>query len=331
MKKILFFILLISYIRGAYAQFAPQVGQPGCDAVHKSSASIKAWASGCKVKRGYINIANPSLGIVTTGDSSLAAGPADNTIVSLGDSGVATLTFPVDISNGPGADFAVFENGFSNPLNAAEAFLELAFVEVSSDGEHFFRFPPVSYVPRTTQIPGAGVYMDAANLYNLAGKYVAGYGTPFDLDNLAGFLGLDVQHVTHVRIIDVIGDIGAYGSKDNNGNKINDPYPTDFATGGFDLDAVAVLNHSGTSVDEHLSFSGIHLYPNPATGRVFVGSDGSFGRLSLGLVDITGNILYSSWFDKETTLDIGNWPAGIYFVIVKDENGNQWRQRLSKL
>lgn len=331
MKTSVFFTLLFSCFRVASAQFAPQVGQPGCDAVHKSSASIKAWASDCKVKRGYVNIANTSLGVVTTGDSSLATGPADNSIVSLGDSGVATLTFPVAIANGPGADFAVFENGFANPVNAAEAFLELAFVEVSSDGEHFFRFPPVSYVSRTAQIPGAGVYMDAANLYNLAGKYVAGYGTPFDLDNLAGFLGLDVAHVTHVRIVDVIGDIGAHGSKDNNGNKINDPYPTDFATGGFDLDAVAVLNQSGTSVGEHTSYNGIHLYPNPATDRVFIGSGGSVGHLSLSLADMTGNILYSSKFDTETTIDIANVPAGIYFVIVKDENGNQWQQRLSKL
>ena len=40
-----------------------------------------------------MDIANPSLGFVTNGDSSMAIGPADYGVVSLGDSGIATLTF----------------------------------------------------------------------------------------------------------------------------------------------------------------------------------------------------------------------------------------------
>ena len=53
----------------------------------------------------------------------------------LGDDGSLVLTFPAPIADGAGPDFAVFENAFSTE------FLELAFVEVSSDGTNFTRFP----------------------------------------------------------------------------------------------------------------------------------------------------------------------------------------------
>ena len=43
-------------------------------------------------------------------------------------------------------------------------------------------------------------------------------------------------------MVDVVGSIDPmYGTRDSLGNLINDPWPTPFATGGFDLDAVAVL------------------------------------------------------------------------------------------
>ena len=56
-------------------------------------------------------------------------------VVVLGDAGSITLTFDAPICNGSGYDFAVFENSLN------DTFLEFAFIEVSSDGEHFVRFP----------------------------------------------------------------------------------------------------------------------------------------------------------------------------------------------
>ncbi|MFN6048554.1 MAG: T9SS C-terminal target domain-containing protein, partial [Bacteroidota bacterium] len=61
------------------------------------------------------------------GTAAGAEGPAaSNGVVSLGDGGIATLTFDPPITNGDGFDFAVFENTF------LDTFLELAFVEVST-------------------------------------------------------------------------------------------------------------------------------------------------------------------------------------------------------
>jgi len=75
------------------------------------------------------------------GDESEALGVAEGNsvdVLSLGDMGQATLTFDVEIEDGEGWDFAVFENSLD------DTFLELAFVEVSSDGEDFYLFPAVS-------------------------------------------------------------------------------------------------------------------------------------------------------------------------------------------
>jgi hypothetical protein len=182
--------------------YAPPAGEPNSTAIYKDDPNFVAWATGITVQRGYVDISNPNLGYASYGEPNDALGKAKGdiyTVVSLGDGGVATLTFDHPITNGPGYDFAVFENSFSDD------FLELAFVEVSSDGNNFFRFNSVSLTPTNTQVGSFGT-LDTTNLNNLAGKYRAGYGTPFDLEELKDVNSLlDVNSITHVRIIDVVG------------------------------------------------------------------------------------------------------------------------------
>jgi len=202
MKAFLFFTFYFLFFT-AYAQYAPQAGLPGSTAISASSSLFTSWATQCTIYRGFMNIANPSLGYASAGDSSMAIGPADDFTVSLGDSGVAVLTFAHPIFNGTGPDFAVFENGFLNPLNDSQAFLELGFVEVSSDGLNFTRFPANSLTNDNVQITNDS-YIDANNLNNLAGSYTTMYGTPFDLEELSGTPGLDINNITHVRIVDTL-------------------------------------------------------------------------------------------------------------------------------
>jgi hypothetical protein len=227
--------------------YAPQVGQPGSLGIAKSSPLFQEWASSVvSFNPGPQDISNPSSPPVNFGSPSnaLGAGSGDNTygVVSLGDGGSITLGFDRPIANGTGADFAVFENGFLSG-GTGLAFLEIAFVDVSSDGVNFFRFPAVSLTPTTTQVGGFGL-LDASNLHNLAGKYTAGYGTGFDLEELAGISPLlDINRVIEVRITDVGGSINpAYGSVDSLGNMVNDPFSTPFNTGGFDLNGVGVIH-----------------------------------------------------------------------------------------
>jgi len=65
-------------------------------------------------------------------------------------------------------------------------------------------------------------------------------GTGFDLADLAGDPlvaqgKLDLAHVYYVRLVDVIGNGSTF---DSSGRPIYDPYPTPYASGGHDVDAV---------------------------------------------------------------------------------------------
>ena len=243
-KRISILILALVPV-SLWAQFAPAQNLPGTTAMHADSSAFVAWATGCVAEPGPMNITNPN------GGNAGAGWPASNVIgypegtmgvTCLGDGGMATVTFASPICNRPGPDFAVFENGFENAQTPGFWFLELGFVEVSSDGEHFFRFPAYSNTQTTTQIGGMGC-IDPSQIHNLASKYGAMYGTPFELDEVPDDPLLDKEHITHVRIVDVVGCIDPqYATYDCQGNPVNDPWPTAFASGGMDLDAVGVIH-----------------------------------------------------------------------------------------
>jgi len=314
----------------AIAQYAPQAGLPGSTAIDATSSLFVGWATGCTVQRGFMDIANPAGGYASVGDSSDALGMADRSVVSLGDSGIAVLTFANPIINGPGPDFAVFENGFTNSDTPSLAFLELAFVEVSSDGINYFRFPATSLTQDNVQIWN-GRYIDASNINNLAGKYVAMYGTPFDLDELAGLPGLDVNNITHVRVIDVVGSISGHSSYDSSGRIINDPYPTAFASGGFDLDAVGILHEAHESVKQLSKDVSVSVYPNPATDEIVVSVKGNTGVINAVLTNVLGSVLQQTSLNNVVNkIAIAEYPAGMYYLLLSDANGNRWTEKVMK-
>ena len=257
MIKRLIYTLLLVFGTSSYAQFAGPVGSLNTTAIPADSSAFVAWATQCDVQRGWLDISDKSLLKTTLGLPKDALGKSEGFIVSLGDAGVATLQFDKPIYNGPSWDFAVFENAFS------DYFLELAFVEVSSDGITFVRFPATCNQSDSLQ---NGPFDETGRpdlINNLAGKYRGGYGTPFDLEELKdSAAGLNIFRITHVRIIDCVGSVsGSFASYDQNGNAINDPFPTPFSSGGFDLDAVGVI-HTTASTNEPLSQN--QLWPNPA-------------------------------------------------------------------
>jgi len=316
--KSLLTIISIVLANNLFAQagpFAPPVGQLGTTAIHKDSSIIVSWAIDATIQRGNQNIANPSLGNVNVGDEFSATGVAgSNGIVSLGDGGIATLTFSEPIANGPGPDFAVFENSFD------DIFLELAFVEVSSNGIDFFRFDAVSLTDTTSQTGSFGS-TDATNLFNLAGKYRGQYGTPFDLDELKNIPELDINSITHVRVIDVVGSINSnLGSRDAQNNLINDPFPTPFPSGGFDLDAVGIINTTPTTIGEFKNFQG-NIYPNPIKNKVNFKLERG-GTYTFYVTDIFGKTLYSKIVDvleKNYQIDLSSFNSGIYIVSIHNK------------
>jgi len=206
------------------------------------------------------------------GDPTQALGPVTGSvvdIVSLGDmdateieahgndpasnpTGSITVRLAEPIQNLSGADFATFENAMvaqysaGGGINAGLMGAELGYVEVSTDGTHFVRFPSEFLNPAPG---GSQAYLsqDVSNIYNLAGKhangYVASWGTPFDLSDLSEaplvLSGtVDLNDIRYIRIVDIPGD-GSF--TDHIGNPIYDQWVT-WGSGGFDLEAVGVIS-----------------------------------------------------------------------------------------
>lgn len=310
MKKInsaLLFVLISSF---AFGQFDGGVGTPGCQAVSCEDPAILGWATGCEVTRGYQDIAAPSV-LVSYGSEQDAVGAVTRStmdVVSLGDGGTAILTFAIPISDGDGYDFAVFENSLN------DNFLELGFVEVSSDGENWVRFPATSNTPTDQQIGSFGS-IDPSKIHNLAGKHRGGWGTPFDLNELADSSGIDIQAVRYVKITDVIGSIDPqFATYDAHGNIVNDPYPTDFNSGGFDLAGVAILNGWKPNKTNEKEMPRITVYPNPFVKSVTVEYR---CPVLCTLYNSLGQVM-GEWSLEEGTnsLDMQQYPSGVYIISI---------------
>jgi hypothetical protein len=229
---------------------------PTFDAVYDVRATYAPrWsATGDGAPSPAIDKADPSLVAFATGHADYspgtsvndsfkvpanAYGPIDGSLVVLGDRGSITMTFDAPIADGDGYDLAVFENGFAY---GDGDYLELAYVEVSSDGEAFARFDSAS---RRAAPVGAFEAQLPGELGGLAGKDLSGKGTPFDLGVLRSDAAVrsgavDLDRITHVRLQDIKGD-GL--DLDSFGRPIHDPDPV-AGSAGFDLAGIGVINEA---------------------------------------------------------------------------------------
>lgn len=297
--------------------FCGPVGTEDCDAIAADSSIIIGWATGCTIERGPIRIGSSNTTLASFGVDSTGTGPATMNVatdaVSLGDGGVATLTFAEPIRNVVGPDFAVFENGIVSDVTG-NAFLELAFVEVSTDGVRYVRFPATSLTPTNTQVGSFGE-VDPTMINNLAGKYQIGYGTPFDLEELRDSTGIDIDSIIYVRLVDVIGTINPeYATYDAYGHIVNDPYPTPFNSSGFDLTGVAVLRGDTT---QHNSIESVQsvlesVYPNPAIDRITVCTT---TMTDAELLDFCGRVVMRLHLHEGVNdIDLSALRQGIYIL-----------------
>lgn len=223
-----------------------------------------------------------------------AYGPIDSTLVVLGDRGSYTATFGAPITNGDGYDFAAFENGFSSGAND---FLEVAYVEVSSNGTDFVRFDSASR--RTTTVTAFGT-QSPAELGGLAGKDLANKGTPFDLSVLTNKAevrsgAVDLDRITHVRLKDIQGD---GNDLDSFGRPIYDPNPVT-GSAGYDLTGIGVIN----ARDEVAPVVDITDAPSGTT-------DATTAEISFTVDDQTATV--------ERRLDDGDWVPATSPIALSD-------------
>ena len=319
---ILFLLLGFGITNPFRSQFAPAAGQVGTTAIHKDSSSFVNWATTCSVTLGPEDISDPQSNIVSTGNSTMTVGFPGNGTVSLGDGGTAVLTFQRKIINGPGWDFAVFENSFS------DHFLELGYVEVSSNGFDFVRFPPTSLTQDTAQIDAFGS-VNAEKINNLAGKYRANYGTPFDLEDLINEPSIDVNAISHVKIIDVIGSLDSnYCNFDIFNNKINDPWPTAFPSSGFDLDAVGIINEAPLSLNHILNNE---IITNIIIKKEFIDlilNQNKTDYWIFNVINLSGQLVYNEniLIDRDShskRISISNLNPGFYILNCQSESYNK--------
>src|SRR5690554_8211928 len=122
MNKFLF-LFLVGASTFAHAQsYAPAAGQPGSTAIAYDNPIFVGWASHIEVHRGYINITDTSA--VYNGSNRATFGVPANAIertsiistetVSLGDSGIATVTYDSPIDHLTGPDSRAFEDGVTD-------------------------------------------------------------------------------------------------------------------------------------------------------------------------------------------------------------------------
>jgi PKD repeat protein len=255
---------------------------------------------------------NPAPGVPSNWrNTSKCVGPVSGSnfdIISLGDldqsqidagvlPGNATVTFDMPICNGDGPDFAAFENGFEQS-GTRSLFAELGYVEVSTNGQDYARFPSVSLTPGL-----AGGYggVDPTGVYNLVGKHANAYGscwgTPFDLEDLKDDPAVasgrvDLNEINYVRIIDIPGS-GDF--KDSLGNPIYDAWVT-WGSGGVDFAGIGVINClSGAPV--------IDFTANTTSGNA---------PLTIQFTDTSANAIGWAWeFGDGETSDEQN-PVHVY-------------------
>jgi hypothetical protein len=221
--------------------YPPAADEVGSHAIYMNDPALISWATGYS---DYIVGENVDETWQVPGNALGEAEGNSFDIVALGSGGMLTLIFDPPIENGDGWDFAVFENSFS------DRYLELAYVEVSSNGIDFVRFDAISLT--VNPVPGFG-NIDPTDVDGLAGKYRQGYGTPFDLEDISDKPGVlsgdvDLSSISNIRIVDIVGD-GSF--VDSLEEVIYDPYPT-AGSAGFDLDAVGVSNGAPYPAGEYI-------------------------------------------------------------------------------
>jgi hypothetical protein len=175
-------------------------------------------------------------------------------VLSLGDGGSVTLAFDVVITDGPGTDFTVAENPFFAGASFA-TYTEPCFVEVSTDGVRFARFPTRYSGPQAHPGPfdpfPIGVYAGFAGSHPVLANdltrpgidpydpAVSG-GDAFDLallrgDPLVRSGAVLLPVIRYVRLVDVVSGV----DRDSSGALV-------FAVAGSaDVDSVTVVQHLG--------------------------------------------------------------------------------------
>lgn len=271
--------------------------------------AVDSFTAGEGGGRGKEYMPGNVLGLPDTAARESVATIDPKQILSLGLDGEIVLRFDhVQIIDGPGKDFTVFENAFAYRIGGKDKlYAEPGEVGVSRDGVEYIDFP---YDPTTLQ-GCAGVTPTNGDQPPYEPALSGGDG--FDLAEIGA------DSVRFIRIRDVTRIV-----------KENEDHPFyDVTLNGFDLDAVVALNTqaatSGVAADLE-SVQGVAL----DVPSVIVGSSVLPFQLSLprpasvhaALIDLQGRemgrIETDAWSgENRLEIEVATLSAGTYFLTIQ--------------
>jgi len=214
-------------------------------------------------------------------------------ILSIGMGGEIIVGFKnLEIVDGPGPDFTVFENAFLNPVTK-RIFAEPAKIAVSDDGIHFVEFPFDSLTLKGC----AGVTPTYGNMNPLNPKESG--GDKFDLSDIG------LSKISYIKITDICQMI-----LDNPKHPYYDPIIT-----GFDLDAVFGLHlqiryyESSVSSD---NFANNGYFENKSEIRL-----SPLRNAKITVYNNLGSVVFSENSSDEIRINKTGFPKGLYILVVE--------------
>jgi hypothetical protein len=161
------------------------------------------------------------------------AGPSMGSldVLSLGKSGEITLVFLDEIIvDGPGYDLAVFENPFFISGDSGKAYVEVAFVELSVEGDSFVSYP-FDFDSTIQPVGNPARYQGLAGVWPV--NSYEGVPDPRDSDSSGGdFFDLSLVGLENARFVRII----------DAGDSIYDGGWKSKGSAGFDLDAAVAMH-----------------------------------------------------------------------------------------
>ena len=216
---------------------------------------------------------------------------SENEICSLGLKGEIIIGFKdINIIDGEGADFTIFENAFVNPINH-KIFAEPAIVSVSNDGINYITFPydTVSLQGCAGTIPTYG----NKNPFNPAESG----GNSFDLATLG------IQSVNYIKIKDITNII-----LNNHSHPFFDPTLT-----GFDLDAVVAIHYQQKDNTGIQNVDNYDIRISLQNQQIVVLNQIS-NNYHLYIYNLNGAEIFNATISSSIYQIPINFPIGIYFI-----------------
>lgn len=269
------------------------------------------------------------------------AGAGSTDVYTLGVQGEVVLELDTKAWDGPGTDLIVFENPFIVAGSFWDAYVDALYVEVSSNGTDFARFPNDFDGPAGPYLSGSfQLGADVAYYDGFAGvlpvnafpptveplDVVKAGGDAFDLEDLAAhplvLTGhLDLQKVTHIRLIDVEAGV----NMDDAGDVIWDCGFPDFASA--DVDAVVAVNsvfnalpgrpEVELTLDPVSDLLTLTLFDPDGLGDIKFGLDSSFNGISFPFEGLLPAFVITQIDQTSVTLVTGPVPPTLDRMIFK--------------